>query len=160
MNEDAKAITMGLFTLAVLVLVGSFSFRTDKVNAADHTEVMATFGKINGLSVGDEVRMSGIKIGEVSKVTLTDKYQARVRFKLDTGIQIPTDTAVAIHTESIFGSKYVTFSPGAEEEYMETGDTFDFAQSSVDVQEIMDLIIGQAKANRDKIQKQLEALKK
>jgi len=160
MNEDAKAITTGLVTLVVLFLIGSFSFRTDKVNAAEYTEINATFGKIDGLSVGDEVRMSGIKIGEVSKVTLTDQYQARVRFKLDTGIQIPRDTSVAIHTESIFGSKHVIFSPGAEENYMKSGDSFDFAQSSVDVQEIMDLIIGQAKANRDKIQKQLEALKK
>ncbi|MDG2032581.1 MAG: hypothetical protein P8J29_01465, partial [Rhodospirillales bacterium] len=55
---------------------------------------------------------------------------------------------------------YVTLEPGAEEEYMETGDSFEVTQDSVDVQDLLDLIIGQAKSNQAKIKEKLEELKK
>ena len=54
----------------------------------------------------------------------------------------------------------MTLEPGAEEDYMETGDAFEVTQGSVDVQDLLDLIIGQAKSNQSKIRKQLEELKK
>ena len=69
-------------------------------------------------------------------------------------------TSVAIHTGSIFGGKYVSLEPGAEDKYMESGDVFEVTQGSVDVQNLLDLIIGQAKSNQAEVKKQLEELKK
>jgi len=160
MAEDTKHIFVGVVTLAVLLFGSAFSFSSGAVDASDGVFVEATFNRIDGLESGAEVRMGGIKIGEVNSVVLKDDYSAVVTFKIEENIPIPTDTSVAIHTGGIFGSKYVTLEPGAEEEYMETGDEFGLTQDSVDVQDLLDLIIGQAKSNQAKVKEQLEELKK
>ena len=153
-------MVVGVITLAVLLFGSAFSFSSGAVDTTDGVFVEASFNRIDGLDTGTEVRMGGIKIGEVSSVALKDDYSALVTFKIEADIRVPTDTSVAIHTGGIFGAKYVTLEPGAEEEYMETGDEFTITQDSVDVQDLLDLIIGQAQSNQAKVKEQLEELKK
>ncbi len=160
MAEDTRNMVIGVITLAVLLFGSVLSFSSSAVDTTDGVFVEASFNRIDGLDTGTEVRMGGIKIGEVSSVALKDDYSALVTFKIEADIQVPTDTSVAIHTGGIFGAKYVTLEPGAEEEYMETGDEFTITQDSVDVQDLLDLIIGQAQSNQAKVKKQLEELRK
>ena len=160
MAEDSRNILIGAVTLAVLLTGGVFSFSSSAVNTSGGVFVTAQFNRIDGLDAGTEVRMGGIKIGEVTALDLKKDYSAEATLKIEANIPIPTDTSVAIHTGGIFGGKYVTLEPGAEEEYMETGDSFEVTQDSVDVQDLLDLIIGQAKSNQAKVKKKLEELKK
>ena len=160
MAEDSRNILIGAVTLAVLLVGGLFSFASSTVGTSDGVSVTAQFNRIDGLDAGTEVRMGGIKIGEVTALKLKEDYSAEVTLKIEANIPIPTDTSVAIHTGGIFGGKYVTLEPGAEEEYMETGDAFEVTQDSVDVQDLLDLIIGQAKSNQAKVKEQLKELKK
>ena len=160
MADDSRNILIGAATLSFLLIAGVFSFTSGAVDTSDGVVVTAQFNRIDGLEAGTEVRMGGIKIGEVTALRLKEDYSAEATLKIETNILIPTDTSVAIHTGGIFGSKYVTLEPGAEEEYMRTGDSFEVTQDSVDVQDLLDLIIGQAKSNQAKVKKQQEKLKK
>ena len=160
MTEDLRNIFIGAVTVAVLLLGGIFSFTSSAVDKSGSLFVTAQFNRIDGLDAGTEIRIGGIKIGEVTALDLKEDYSAEVTLKIEANISIPTDTSVAIHTGGIFGGKYMTLEPGAEEDYMEMGDVFEVTQGSVDVQNLLDLIIGQAKSNQSKIRKQLEELKK
>ncbi len=160
MIEDSRNILIGTVTLAALLLGGLFSFASSAVDTSDGVLLTAQFNRSDGLNAGTEVRMGGIKIGEVTALDLKKDYSAEAILKIEANIPIPIDTSVAIHTAGIFGGKYVTLEPGAEEEYMESGDYFEVTQDSVDVQDLLDLIIGQAKSNQAKVKKQLEELKK
>ncbi len=160
MTEDLKNIVIGAVTLAVLLLGGLFSFTNSAVDKSGGVFVTAQFNRIDGLDAGTEIRMGGIKIGEVTALDLKEDYFAEATLRIEANIPIPTDTSVAIHTSGIFGGKYVTLEPGAEEGYMKTGDAFEVTQGSVDVQDLLDLIIDQAKSNQAKIREQLEELKK
>ncbi len=160
MAEDLRNILIGAVTLAAFLLGGVFSFTSNAVDTSGGVFVTAQFNRIDGLDSGTEVRMGGIKIGEVATLNLKEDYSAEATLKIGANILIPTDTSVAIHTGSIFGGKYVSLEPGAEDKYMESGDVFEVTQGSVDVQNLLDLIIGQAKSNQAKVKKQLEELKK
>ena len=159
MAEDFRNILMGAVTLAAFLLGGVFSFTSNAVDTSGGVFVTAQFNRIDGLDSGTEVRMGGIKIGEVATLNLKEDYSAEATLKIGANILIPTDTSVAIHLSSIFGGKYVSLEPGAEDKYMESGDVFEVA-GSVDVQNLLDLIIGQAKSNQAEVKKQLEELKK
>ena len=160
MTEDLRNIFIGAVTMAVLIVGGVFSFTSSSVDKSDGLFVTAQFNQLDGLNAGTEIRIGGIKIGEVTALNLREDYSAEATLKIEANISIPTDTSVAIHTGGIFGAKYVTLEPGAEEDYMEMGDAFDVTQGSVDVQDLLNLIIGQAKSNQSKIRKQLKELEK
>lgn len=136
---------------AFLVLGGLFLLSYGGGAVATKAEVgfyrvSATFNRIDGLSPGDEVRMGGIPIGTVGTTELDSDYRARVTFHIDKGMMLPTDTAVAIHTDGLFGSKFVILEPGGDETAIKPGGHIDYAQDSVIVTDLLELIISQGRA--------------
>lgn len=89
-------------------------------------------------------------VGKVSTLDLGDHYTAVVMMRIDNPIKVPNDTSAAIHTDGLFGRKYITLEPGGDEEYLGTGDEITMTQDSVVVQDLLELIIGEAKAKRAK----------
>ena len=152
MQEDSRNIMVGAITVVVLVLIGVQSFSSSKIEQAGSANTIhAVFNRIDGLQVGDEVRIAGIKIGEVTGMRLGSDFAATVDMELSSGVQIPSDTSAAIHTEGLFGSKFIVLEPGAEEELIKAGESLTLTQDAVVVQDLLDLIIGEAKANRAKM---------
>ncbi|MAF47171.1 MAG: MlaD family protein [Rhodospirillales bacterium] len=150
MHEEVRNILVGAVTVIVLIVFGVMSFSSSKIEAATGFNINAVFNRIDGLQVGDEVRIAGIKIGEVSGMKLVEGFAAVVDLKIDVDIGIPSDSSAAIHTEGLFGSKFIVLEPGAEDDALKPGEGLDLTQDAVVVQDILDLIIGEAKANRAK----------
>ena len=148
MKEEARHIVIGMTTLVVLLLIGGLSFSSSQIEAPMGVTVKAVFNQIDGLSKGDDVRMGGVVIGEVSKLTLGENYSAVVLLQIDNPIPLPNDTSAAIHTDGLFGRKYVSLEPGGDEEYLAAGDEISMTQDSVVVQDLLELIIGEAKSKR------------
>tara|TARA_B100000315_G_scaffold212156_2_gene209385 strand:- start:7120 stop:7575 length:456 start_codon:yes stop_codon:yes gene_type:complete len=150
MKEEVRHITVGMITLIVLVLVGSISFSSSQIEAPTGVTIKAVFNQIDGLSKGDNVRMGGVIIGEVTELSLGDGYSAAVLLRIDHEIPLPNDTSAAIHTDGLFGRKYITLEPGGDEENLAAGDEITMTQDSVVVQDLLELIIGEAKSKRAK----------
>ena len=150
MKEEVRHITVGMITLIVLVLVGSISFSSSQIEAPTGATIKAVFNQIDGLSKGDNVRMGGVIIGEVTELSLGDGYSAAVLLRIDHEIPLPNDTSAAIHTDGLFGRKYITLEPGGDEENLAAGDEITMTQDSVVVQDLLELIIGEAKSKRAK----------
>ncbi|MEE2759817.1 MAG: MlaD family protein [Pseudomonadota bacterium] len=151
MQEDTRNIFVGAITIVVLVFIGVQSFSSSKFDQAGSANTIhAVFNRIDGLQVGDEVRIAGIKIGEVIGMRLGIDFSATVDMELNSAAQIPSDTSAAIHTEGLFGSKFIVLEPGAEEEMVKAGESLTLTQDAVVVQDLLDLIIGEAKANQAK----------
>jgi phospholipid/cholesterol/gamma-HCH transport system substrate-binding protein len=161
MSEDGRNILVGVLALIALGLLGSVTFGGKTVGAAagGGYVVTAIFNRIDGLNVGDEVRMSGIKIGEVSRMRLGPNFEALVDLRIDNPVGLPTDTSAAIHTDGLFGSKHVVLVPGADETELKAGGRIDLTQDSVVVTDLLDLIIGEAKANAAKREDELNKAK-
>jgi phospholipid/cholesterol/gamma-HCH transport system substrate-binding protein len=161
MSEDGRNILVGVLALIALSLMSSVTFGGKKVGAAASGGyvVQAGFNRIDGLNVGDEVRMSGIKIGEVLRMRLGPNFEAIVELRIDNPIGLPTDTSAAIHTDGLFGSKHVVLVPGADEAELKQGGRIDLTQDAVVVTDLLDLIIGEAKSNAAKRDNELNKAK-
>lgn len=151
MSPNAKEITIGGLAFLALVLVLGFLYGgrelTARAASSDYL-VVATFNRVDGLQVGAPVRLAGIQIGTVDGEYLDVYYRAVTTLKIDADVKLPTDTSVAIHTNGLFGTKYVVLEPGGDEEFMGDGDEINFTQDAVIVAELLELIIAQGKANR------------
>ena len=75
------------------------------------------------MSVGDDVRIAGIKVGRISRQELDPvTYAARIVMSLDEQIQIPADSSARITATSLLGGNHLELIPGADEEMMQPGE--------------------------------------
>lgn len=130
---------------AVLVVAGFFlayAYTTADVGSSSSTyELSAKFDRIDGLTVGSDVRMSGIKIGTVTGQTLdTDTFLARVELSIDKGIELPEDSSAKVASDGLLGGAYVSLDAGGSMDLLEEGGEIEFTQGSIDVMSL----IGQA----------------
>jgi phospholipid/cholesterol/gamma-HCH transport system substrate-binding protein len=151
MREEARHILFGVATLIALAVLGAVTFGGKKIEAAASGYIVrASFNKIDGLNPGDAVRLAGIKIGEVAGMRLGDQYAAVVDLRIDSPVELPTDTSAAIHTDGLFGAKHVVLVPGAEDRMLKAGSAITLTQDSVVVGDLLDLIIGEGRAKQAK----------
>ena len=104
----------------------------------DGYRVVANFRKAEGLSVGGDVRIAGVKVGSVASMELNQKtYFARVTMSLDDGVEIPEDSVAKITSASLLGDNYVAIDPGASEFMVADGAELVNTQGSVSVGDLI-----------------------
>lgn len=78
-------------------------------------QISALFDTVQALKVGDPVKMAGVEIGHVEKITL-ENQKARVTMKLNGGSVVKTDSQASILFTGLMGQNYVSLTfgtPGA-----------------------------------------------
>ena len=151
MNQEIREIVIGAATIALLVgaMVGMNTRNELSETGTDEDLVIrAKFNKVDGLDEGSEVRLGGIRIGYVSAMSLDDRFSAVVAVTIDKSVPLPTDTSAAIHTDGLFGAKFVVLEPGAEEALLRSGGELNFTQDAVVVSDLLDLIISEGHVAR------------
>lgn len=126
----------------VLVAAGYFLVFAYNVTgmggAANGYVLTAKFDRIDGITVGSDVRLAGVKVGTVSGQRLDPKtFQAVLEMDIDQAIALPDDSAVKIAASGLLGDNYLSLEPGGSANMLASGGEIQFTQGSVN---IMDLI--------------------
>ncbi|MEX0284005.1 MAG: outer membrane lipid asymmetry maintenance protein MlaD [Paracoccaceae bacterium] len=121
-----------------LVLAGAIGFAVYAGQAAGLSrggagyELTASFRSLEGVSVGTDVRLAGVKIGTVSDMELDiESYRADATVTIQDGILIPDDSALVISSEGLLGGNFVEVNPGGSLDYFAAGDEFSDTQGSI-----------------------------
>jgi len=143
MNNFAKFFLGFFFTVIMfdLMLIDRKNNRNDMVN------LFATFNKIDGLSVGDNVMISGISVGFVNDIILENSYP-KISMMIDESLNITRDSSISIQTDGLFGSKFLVIEIGGEEEYLKSKDSFSYVEDSILLQDLLDNIIKIGESNK------------
>lgn len=105
-------------------------------------EVKALFPSANGIAVGTDVRVAGLKVGSVAAQRLDPQgFQAEVTLALDDGLRIPADSSAAITTESLLGGSYIALIPGGATAPLKDGDVIVDTQGAVDMMSLIGGVI-------------------
>ena len=127
MKANYFETTLGFLTILISCI---FLIKLISVNSNDSIEkyydLNAKFLKVGGLIVGNDVKMSGVKIGVVNKVYLDNDFLANVEFKVFSNIKIPQESVVAISSDGILGNKYLSVIPQNRnsKDFFKQGDNF------------------------------------
>ena len=103
-----KLIRTGFIGVVLVVLVILVGLAPEKLSAwATSVRYQAQFEDAGGLATGDDVTVSGIKVGSVSKVAL-EKRTAVVTFTIDGTVSLGADTTAHVRTGTLLGERVLT----------------------------------------------------
>jgi phospholipid/cholesterol/gamma-HCH transport system substrate-binding protein len=89
-------------------------------DAGGSYQLVANFRSAEGVRVGTDVRLAGVKIGTVTALDLDrETYQARTTFTVLDGLDLPDDSEAKISTEGLLGGTFLEITPGASEFVLE-----------------------------------------
>ncbi|MBR9842534.1 MAG: outer membrane lipid asymmetry maintenance protein MlaD [Rhodobacteraceae bacterium] len=92
----------------------------------------ASFRSLEGVTVGTDVRLAGVKIGSVTGIDLNPQtFRADTQFTIQNGIDLPDDSAVVISSEGLLGGNFVEILPGGSPFNLEEGAEIEDTQSAV-----------------------------
>ena len=120
----------------IIVAVGFFyyGYNTTGSGAVAGYEIVARFNRVDGISAGTDVKMSGIKIGTVTSQELDQKtYRALVRMNIRNDIKLPEDSSIKVANEGLLGGAYLAVAPGGSDTMMVAGGEFETTQGSIDL---------------------------
>jgi len=137
MNQTFQSIRVGIFFVlglaliyAVYTVIGSRKF-----GEAEGYSVIAEFDNIRTLTPGADVRMAGVRIGEVGSTELAEG-RGRVTLRIDPAVQIPSDSVATISMASLLGQNYVSVSYGQAPDMLGDGSAI-LAEAGADFNEIL-----------------------
>lgn len=102
--------------------------------------VSGFFDRVDGVLEGSDIRMVGVKVGNVQKIDIDKKsYRAKVILGIDKDIDIPTDSSAEIVSESLMGGKYINLTPGGDDKFItrDGSGSIQHTQSSISIENLI-----------------------
>ncbi len=98
----------------------------------------AAFDHIDGLAVGADVRMAGVKVGSVLATSIDPRsFLADVTMSVRDDLHLPTDTSAEVTSDGLLGGKYLALSPGGADKVLPSGGTITVTQGSVSLEQLL-----------------------
>jgi phospholipid/cholesterol/gamma-HCH transport system substrate-binding protein len=119
--------------IAAAFLLYAYNSVGSRAAAGGYT-IMADFDNVEGVNVGTDVRMAGIKIGTVTAQSLNpENFQARVTMSIDSSVKLADDTSAKVTAEGLLGAKFIALDAGGSETLLADGGTISYTQGAVDI---------------------------
>lgn len=131
-NNIAEAV-IGAVVIATAVGFVVYAGQSSGIGATRGSyDLVASFRSADGISVGTDVRIAGIKVGSVTGLRLDDTtFLAKATFSVRDELQVPDDSDVKISSEGLLGGSFLEIAPGASETNFAAGDEITNTQGSV-----------------------------
>ena len=123
MRYSYVEILMGAVVLTTAMFFLMLGMQSIDNNQRDGYELSLLFGSSAGLKNGDDVKISGINVGKITKLNLDPAdYNARIHIKLNNDIKIPDDSQARITSSSLLGGNFLDIIPGSSETFLKPDD--------------------------------------
>ena len=140
-NNLAETV-IGAAVVAIAVLFIAFVYTRTGSGGLSGYEIQARLNKVDGMAVGTDVRLAGVKIGSVSDLTLDPRtYLVTVHMTIRNDVKIPDDSSLQVTAAGLLGSPYISITPGGDDKVLAPGGTIENAQGSVNVMDLINRFI-------------------
>ena len=140
MSENTTEVLTGAGVLAVAIGFLIYMAQVGGVGLAPqgmHTYT-ASFRSAEGIGVGTDVRIAGVKVGSILDMSLdAETFRAATTLGVESKVALPEDTAVVISSEGLLGGSFVELLPGGAVFNLEPGSEIEDTQSSVSIVQLL-----------------------
>lgn len=110
----APLVKLGAFITVTVLLTGVLAVSIANVNLSDTVTYKARFTDATMVIPNDDVRIAGVRVGQVSSVEIVDRRLAEVEFEVDAGRELPTNVQAAIKFRNLVGQRYIALERGGQ----------------------------------------------
>ncbi|TDV52328.1 MCE family protein [Actinophytocola oryzae] len=112
-NFVGPLVKMIVFAVVTVTLTALLGLTIANTTLGPTTGYTARFSDATGLNVGDDIRMSGVRIGQVSDISVAENKYADVRFEVESGRELPRTVTATIKYRNLIGQRYVSLGLGS-----------------------------------------------
>src|SRR5690554_57770 len=153
MTREKTDFWVGLFVLLGAVALVFLALRAGNMSSfsfAPTYQVQAYFDNLGGLKVRAPVKSSGVVVGRVSGISFdNERFQAVVTLDLESKYEFPTDSSISILTSGLLGEQYIGMTPGGEDKMLAQGNTVQYTQSAVVLEELISKFLYSSAGSQD-----------
>ena len=133
MSAQRTEIVVGAGVLAVAIGFLAYAGQsTGFTSSVSGYSLGASFRSIEGITVGSDVRLAGVKVGSITDIALNPAtFRADAKLSVQEGLLLPDDSAIIISSEGLLGGNYVEIQPGGSPFNLEPDDEIINTQGSV-----------------------------
>jgi phospholipid/cholesterol/gamma-HCH transport system substrate-binding protein len=146
MSENVTEVIAGGAVLAAAVGFLLFAAQGTGLAASRGTyDLTASFQSAEGITVGTDVRLAGVKVGTISRLELNPQtFYADATLTLQDKVMLPDDSAALVSSEGLLGGNYVELRPGGSPENLPAGSEIEDTQGSVSLIGLLMKFVGQS----------------
>lgn len=138
MKRSVVETVLGAVVLLGAIIFLATSYKTANVGDVGGYKVTADFSGIGGLKIGDEVQISGVKVGQVVGIALDPaSFLARVTLDVESAVKLPADTAAIISSQSLLGGRYLSLEPGGAEDTIPPDGHIEYTQAPQNLEQLL-----------------------
>ncbi|MDJ1016946.1 MAG: outer membrane lipid asymmetry maintenance protein MlaD [Paracoccaceae bacterium] len=139
MSENTTEIVTGGIVVAVAAGFLIYASQFGGFGGAGGDAVYsASFRSAEGVGVGTDVRLAGVKVGTVLSLDLDPAtFRADASFTIDDEVVLPEDTAAVISSEGLLGGSFVEILPGGSAFNLEPGSEIEDTQGAVSIVQLL-----------------------
>jgi len=105
-------IKLGIFTVVSVLVTGLLAVIMGNIGLGDSREYSAIFANASDLQEGDDVRVAGVSVGEVTGVDHHERTMAKVTFQVEADIELTSASTAEIRFLNLIGDRYLALEEG------------------------------------------------
>ena len=142
MQRNVIETILGAIVLLIAGMFLVFAYTNSNLRPVDGYRIIAKFNAIDGLTVGNDVRIGGVKVGSVvdQRVDQED-YLAVVTMTIRPDIQLPKNTRVSVSSDGLLGGKYVKLEPSSDRDMVPAGGELESTRDVISLEELLGKVI-------------------
>ncbi|MGQ0741739.1 MAG: outer membrane lipid asymmetry maintenance protein MlaD [Alphaproteobacteria bacterium] len=134
MRNHTFETLVGAVVIAIAVVFVYYAYSRASTTGVGGYEISARFNRVDGIAVGSDVLLSGIRVGTVSRMELDAKnYDAIIHIMLAQNVKLPDDSSIKITSSGLLGSAYLAIEPGGSDNVIPAGGQIANTQGSIDL---------------------------
>jgi phospholipid/cholesterol/gamma-HCH transport system substrate-binding protein len=142
-SERAEILT-GAAVLAVAIGFAVYAAQGAGLTGDAGTyPLTASFRSVEGITVGSDVRLAGVKVGTITDLTLNPQtFFADASLQIRNDVLLPTDSAILVSSEGLLGGNFIEILPGGALENLEPGGEIEDTQGAVSLITLLMKFVG------------------
>ncbi len=129
-------IGVGVFVVVGMIALGVLAMNVGNPGSESGNKgyhLIARFDNIGGLTVKAPVTVSGVRIGRVTGISVSQEdFRAVVEMTISNQYtNLSSDTSASILTSGLLGAMYIGLEPGGEDEVLKEGDEIELTGSAI-----------------------------